>query len=60
MPATTSGGYSTRCPLTRSAMAGGLRAKHASHRPADPVGMNRRQSAHRSRAASGSRARFRR
>jgi hypothetical protein len=37
MPATTSGGYSTRCPLTRSAMAGGRRAKQASHRPAAPV-----------------------
>ena len=38
MPATTSRGYSTRCPLTRSAIAGGRRAKHASHRPAVPVG----------------------
>jgi GNAT superfamily N-acetyltransferase len=60
MASTTSCGYSTRCPLTRSAIAGGRRAKHGSHRPVAPVGRNRAQSEHRSRAASGSRTGFRR
>ena len=56
---TASCGYSTRWPLTRSAIAGGRRAKHASQRPAEPVGMNRRQLAQRSRRDSGRRTGFR-
>ena len=43
MASTISRGYSTRCPLTWSAIAGGCSAKHASHRPVEPVGRNRRQ-----------------
>lgn len=57
---TTSRGYSTRCPLTLSAIAGGRRAKHASQRPAEPVGRNRRQLTHRSRRVKGLRTGFRR